>query len=282
MQEDKEKSREFVRAILEPIIQKKINKVEIEGQKILQGLDVDKRGIQMDAYAKVYFDDNGDEITDISIKPKPIIYDIEPNKYPGDEGRRARLYHAIVDSKITKAGIKYNELSDEYVIMITPYDPFGLNRMVYTVKNCCIEEPDMPYEDGNTTIFVYAHGKKDIPSQELANMLKYVVESSEENAQRANLDNVHHMLEEIKSDKKLEEAYMQSWEIEGYFTELGRKEGLEAGRREGVELGENKATNRIAISMLRENKSVDEISRLTGLTVAEVGNLADSIGLNLV
>ena len=36
LQEDKEQAKEFARLILEPIIKKKIGKLEIEGQKIIQ------------------------------------------------------------------------------------------------------------------------------------------------------------------------------------------------------------------------------------------------------
>lgn len=277
MQEDQEKSKEFVRSILEPIIQKKINKVEISGQKVIQGLDVGKRGIQMDAFVKVYRDSTGEEVTDVEIQPKPVIYDIEPNKYPGDDARRARLYHALVDSKVTKSGVKYSELSDVYVILITPYDPFGLNRMVYTVKNRCVEEPSMEYEDGNTTIFLYAYGTKEIPSQKLADVLKYIVESSEENAKKANLNNIHSMLEELKSNSKLEEAYMQSWEIEGYFTELGIQQGIQ----QGLQQGKCDAKDEIAINMIKANKSYDEIAEFTGLSVERINQLANKAGVVL-
>ena len=60
------------------------------------------------------------------------------------------------------------------------YDPFGYDRMLYTVKRCCVEEPDMPYEDGDYAFFLYAYGTKDITSQELKDMLLFLVDSSEE------------------------------------------------------------------------------------------------------
>lgn len=269
MQEDKEKSEEFVRAILEPIIQKKIGKVKIEGQKVYQGIDTDKRGIQMDAYVKVYQNSNGEEITDVSIQPKPVIYDIEPNKYYGDDARRARLYHAIIDSKTTKSGTKYKDMTDVYVILILPYDPFGLDRMLYTIKNRCLEELDMPYEDGNTTLFLYAYGNKDIPSQKLADMLEYFVESSEENAKRADLDSIHQMIEDIRTNSKLEEAYMQSWEVEGYFTELGIQQGIQRGKKEG----EISATVSFAVNMLEDGKDINEVSKYTGMSIDELKKL---------
>ena len=97
--------------------------------------------------------------------------------------------------------------------------------MLYTVKNRCIEEPNLEYDDGATTLFLYAYGTKDIPSQELANMLKYFVETTKENAEKANMSNIMDMVSFIKDDSRTEAKYMQSWEEKEYYRELGEKEG---------------------------------------------------------
>ena len=34
-------------------------------------------------------------------------------------------------------------LKKVYVIFIMPFDPFGCDRMIYTIKNCCVEEPEL-------------------------------------------------------------------------------------------------------------------------------------------
>jgi len=51
-------------------------------------------------------------------------------------------------------------LPDLYVIMITPYDPFGYDYMMYTVHNKCNEVPELEYPDGLTYIYFYTGGKK--------------------------------------------------------------------------------------------------------------------------
>ena len=38
--------------------------------------------------------------------------------------------------------------------MLLPYDPFGYNRIIYTVKNKCLEEPEMAYDDGVLNLFL--------------------------------------------------------------------------------------------------------------------------------
>jgi hypothetical protein len=56
--------------------------------------------------------------------------------------------------------------------------------------------------------------KKDIPSQELANLLKYMAESTKENGVNQNLEDIQGMMGDIKMDTQKGVRYMQSWEIE--------------------------------------------------------------------
>ena len=39
--------------------------------------------------------------------------------------------------------------------------------MVYTIKNSCIEVPELEYEDGAQTIFLYTRGREGNPPEEL-------------------------------------------------------------------------------------------------------------------
>lgn len=226
MQEDREKAKDFCRIVLEPIIEKKIRRLEIEPQRIMQGLDTDMHGIRMDAYIKV---DNDYEV-DVTVKFDKTIYDLEPSLYDCEsDEKRARFYHSLIDSHIFQSGEGYDKLSEVVVIMIMTYDPFGLGRMRYTVKKHCIEEPDMPYDDGDTTIFLYTRGRKEIPSQELQDMLKFLEDSSSANATNGRLENIHNMIDEIKSNRRIGVRYMHTWDREYHI----RKESREEGRAEG-------------------------------------------------
>ena len=46
-----------------------------------------------------------------------------------------------------------------WVIFITSFDPFSKNRMVYTIRNLCEEDPEMEYDDGARTIFLNVKGE---------------------------------------------------------------------------------------------------------------------------
>ena len=53
----------------------------------------------------------------------------------------------MIDRRSLKAGEHFGKMKKVYVIFICDYDPFGYDRALYTIKNRCLEEPTMPYED---------------------------------------------------------------------------------------------------------------------------------------
>ncbi len=136
-----------------------------------------------------------------------------------------------------KAGERYHALRNVVVIFITTYDPFSLDRMVYTVKNGCIEVPELPYEDGARTIFLYTQGTKGNPPESLRELLHYMEYSSKENAKTENLQKLHEMVTAVKRDGKVGLAYMKSFEIEERIREEGIAEGKAVGLAEGIEKG---------------------------------------------
>ena len=163
------------------------------------------------------------------------IFDVEPDKNNNAKDiaalpKRARFYHDKIDTANLSSGSNYDDLRDVIVIFIMPYDPFGLNRMVYTVKKSCVEVPDMPYDDGDRTIFLYTGGTEGHPTEQLRQLLHYMENSVAENACTKELMELHKMVEAVKQDGEVGLAYMKSFEIE----EKIRREGEERGREEGI------------------------------------------------
>ena len=219
------------RYILECILHRQIGKLTVVPQRFFCGENTETHGIRLD----VYLDEENGE-----------IFDIEPDQNDGKEEivslpRRVRFYHAKIDAGNLTAGDTYGSLRNVIVIFITTYDPFGLNRMVYTIKNCCIEVPELEYEDGAQTIFLYTRGSEGNPPEELKQLLHYMEHSSVENASTENLKKLHRMVTAVKRDGEVGLAYMKSFEREERIRrqgeEEGRKAGLEEGKKEGLEEG---------------------------------------------
>lgn len=225
-----EEGENFCRILLSTILGENIRNVKVIPQKNILGISPDRHGIRMDAYIEVgtEMEENGTEAADAEILPD--IYGIEPNKYlTNSEAKRTRYYHSLIDAKILKSGVNYEKLRNVVIIMIFPYDPFGKDRMIYTFTSMCKEDNTIKYDDGIKTIYLYTKGKKGNPSAELRDMLKYIEDSTKENADNENLRQIHRLVDEVRHDKEVDINYMKSWEWEALFREKGLQEGIAQG-----------------------------------------------------
>ena len=166
---------EFCRILLGTILGRPIRKVRITPQKNILGIDTDRHGIRMDAYIEDISDGNaqsGGGMADAEIIPD--IYDVEPNNRYEKQTlpKRMRYYHGLIDTQLLATEVGYDKLQNVVIIVILPYDPFDKNRMVYTIRNQCVEDGSIPYDDGAKKIFLYTKGTEGNPSQELRDMLK--------------------------------------------------------------------------------------------------------------
>jgi len=218
---------EFCRILLSVILGKEIRKVKVFAQKSILGRDTDRHGIRMDAYVENVSKEEilGDrEVLDAEVIQD--IFDIEPDKVEEKEilPRKIRYYHGLVDTKLLEIGTSYKKLPNVYIIMILPYDPLGRDRMMYTIKNLCIEDDTIEYEDGAVKIFLYTKGTQGKPSQNLIDMLKYIQQSTEENVVNQDIETIHTMVQHIKQKKEVGIGYMKAWEWEEYIREDAARE----------------------------------------------------------
>ena len=91
---------------------------------------------------------------------------------------RIRYNGSMMDAQMLDKGILYSKLSDSYVIMICPFDLFGLGRHIYTFKYMCVEAPSLELGDGTTKIVLNASGTLDDIDQRLRVFLDYVAGKS--------------------------------------------------------------------------------------------------------
>ncbi len=106
----------------------------------------------------------------------------------------------------------------------------GLNRMVYTIQNGCAEVPEMPYDDGARTLFLYTQGTEGNPPEELRQLLHYMEHTTMKNAQNKSLRDIQHMVDEIKSNGEVSLKYMKIFEREEMLINEGFERGQEKER----------------------------------------------------
>lgn len=99
-----------------------------------------------------------------------------------------------------------------------PYDPFGMDFMLYSVKNIVEESTEIDYNDGVRKLFLYTRGKKG-GTEALRNLLTYLENSLEENAVDEKLKRLHTNVERLKCSKEVGMKYMQMQEVIKYKVE---------------------------------------------------------------
>lgn len=261
---------EFSRELLKIIFQREFGKLTVISQKIYHGADTDKHGARLDVYLE-------EELPNDNMVTKATVYDIEPDnndakKYISALPKRVRFYHAKIDGKSLKAGEDYHALKNVIIVMITPYDPFQLDRMIYTIKNTCVEEPNMPYEDGAKTLFLYTKGTKGNPSEALQQLLQYMEHTQEAYAVNDELKKIQKLVDIVKQDEEVSLEYMKIFEREAMLIDQGRD--LE---RENTRRAEQKAEEAEQKAEEAEQRAKNAEQRIKAQAIIELLQECDTV-----
>lgn len=218
-----EMGEKFTRKILKLLFNKEFRNLKVIAQKSYGGLNTDLRGARLDVYVE------SDDSAEIDASEGVSIYDLEPDKndkakYIAAFPQRIRFYHAIIDSRSLKSGEDFGKLKRVYVIFICNYDPFGYDRVKYTIRNMCVEEPEMPYDDGAQTTVLYTKGTKgDDISEELRQFLNYMENTTQTNAVNDTLKDIQKMVDIVKRDGEVSLSYMKGFERDTIMYEKGQE-----------------------------------------------------------
>lgn len=218
-----EMGEKFTRKILKLLFNKEFRNLKVIAQKSYGGLNTDLRGARLDVYVE------SDDSAEIDATEDASIYDLEPDKndkakYVAAFPQRIRFYHAIIDSRSLKSGEDFGKLKRVYVIFICNYDPFGYDRVKYTIRNMCVEEPEMPYDDGAQTTILYTKGTKDDNIfEELRQFLNYMENTTQTNAVNDTLKDIQKMVDIVKRDGEVSLSYMKGFERDTIMYEKGQE-----------------------------------------------------------
>lgn len=263
----------FGRKLVEIILHRSPKRVHVVAQRTYSGSNPQMHGARLD----VYLEESPDPGEDA-----PWSYDIEPEKDSKPLSvrslpKRVRFYHAKIDAKGLKAGEGYHKLNNVAIILIMPFDPFGRDRMVYTIRNTCVEEPEMPYDDGAFTMFLYTRGQKGIPSVELQQFLTYFEQTTADNACNEDLAELHEMVTRVRTDEEVELEYMKIFEREEMIREEGREEGLAQGISQGQTEGSMLRLIQLIMKKAAKGKPLDLIAEELEEDTAAIAPLYDLV-----
>ena len=251
------------RRLLERLLHVSIEKIEILGEKSL-GIDSESKGIRLDVY----------------VKDEERVFDVEMQvKNTGELPERSRYYQGVMDVDMLKSGEPYRALKETHIIFICMKDIFGQGLAHYTFENTCIEKPCIKLNDRSHKHFFAAENYDKIKGdRELKAFLKMLVTGKTEDTYTQELEAY---TAETKQSVQVRRQYMD-WERElNYEKESGYSIGYDSGYDSGYGTGydsglHNKALE-AAANFLKESVSPEVIARCTGLSLAEVEEIKNSM-----
>jgi multidrug efflux pump subunit AcrA (membrane-fusion protein) len=132
--------------------------------------------------------------------------------------------------------------------------------MIYTIRNQCVENPELPYDDGARTIFLYTKGKKGRDNETLSQLLDYMENTTRENAVSEELEAIQEMVDVVKEDAEVTVAYMKGFERDQMFLEEGKKQERENTLKEKQRADEEQ--KRADMEQQRADAAAEEIAKL--------------------
>ena len=136
--------------------------------------------------------------------------------------------------------------------------------MIYTIRNRCIEVPDLEYDDGATTLFLNVTGKSAEVSQDLKELLAYMRDTTHARAVNPGLKEIQEGIDQIKTEPSVREAYMTLGDYIRAEREEAAAEAVEEAmaeaekakvRAEKAEINANKAEARANEAEVRANEA---------------------------
>lgn len=253
---DPEVGEAFCKRLLSVLLRREIGRITVRTQHALQGKDPKLKGIRID----VKVDEFSEEETTKATK----VYAMEPHlKNDLNLPRHNRFYQARIDSRHLESGrTDYSRLPNLYVITILNFDPFGFDRMMYTIENHCVEEERLEYQDGLQFIYFYTGGTEG-GSAEIRTVLRYLQHSSEENVVDDATREIHGYVSRVKVKPEVKQGIMEFGDYIWQITEETRRETTEKVEKETTVRVEKETTERV------EKETAAKIGALTKRLLAD-------------
>ncbi len=236
--------KELCRKCLERILGKNITDISIPDSEKWIGPSIAAKSIRLDIYCE-------DEDT---------MYNIElQNGASPNLPKRSRYYQSLMDIDDLGEGEDYLQLRNSIVIFICTFDPYEMDRHIYTFENRCIQDDTIKLEDGTTKIFLNTKGiMNDVPLP-LKLFLDYIDNGTVTDELTKQINDA---VIDIRKDKRWRKRIMTLDQYAKEQAELKKDDWIAEGVKQGIEQGQALATDRmnILISKLLEANRTDELA----------------------
>ena len=210
---------DIAKGVLERALGIEISRVEVSYEKSIV-YNPEYKGVRLDVYVK---DQQGTH------------FDVEMQVANEEIKKRARYYHSQIDMELLLAGTDYANLPNTYVIFICDFDPLGLGKYKYTMKQIVAEAPSYEYDDGCRTVLLSTKGTNDDEvSESLRNFLKFAgadKEKASDDYQDEFVSKLQKSVEKIRNSREMGASYMKLEELLNDKFKAGKAEGLAEGQK---------------------------------------------------
>lgn len=248
---------ENVKPLLEAVLEKKIAEITyIEKQQdIKDGFEL--HGIRLD----ISLEDS--DKTQYAVEMQTgSAYDLE---------RRIRYYQSSLDRRTLEVSEHYRDLKSSYVIFVCTDDYYKRGLALYRRKSVIEGAEDIVYDDGSHAYILNAQFTQPNINESAQEFLRYI------NAKKNKLSfdvsgneyltRIDRAVEDIKSDDR---------KVERFMTLAAKLEDVRfIALREGEEKGRTEAMVGLVKRLLKQQRSMEDISNICGLDLDEVKKIAE-------
>ncbi|MBQ5998383.1 MAG: Rpn family recombination-promoting nuclease/putative transposase [Treponema sp.] len=285
---------DICKELLELLLEFKIEKLEFYTEHTNQ-VDYDSKGIRMDVYAV-------GETTAFNLE----LQVLDTKELP----ERSRYYQSVIDVDTLKSGEPYKDLKNSFIIFICFEDIFKSGYPVYIFENTCRQDREILLNDGTYKYFFIVPNCDKLESVEQKNFFYFLTQRCvESNFTNRLLHSVKEAKLNIETRKQFMEferqrrydfeagrsdGYNQGYGIgkeEGYASgkqdgyasgkqdgyASGKQDGYASGKQDGYASGKQdgytSGKQELIQNMLNNGMTMDNISKVTGLSIKEIHNI---------
>ncbi|MEL3909227.1 MAG: Rpn family recombination-promoting nuclease/putative transposase [Treponemataceae bacterium] len=186
--------------------------------------------------------------------------------------KRMRYYQCAIDQSSLDKGADYIDLPETFIIFFCTFDHLKKSRPLYTIKPICEETAEV-FNDGTTKLIVNTKASEKA-EPELRALLQYM------NGMPATSEFTKKLDEKVKAIKQNETRRKEYMNITAFEMDarrdgitIGLLEGRKEGLVEGLNQGKLEKARETARNLLEIGLSVEQISKVTGLSESEIDEL---------
>jgi len=184
--------------------------------------------------------------------------------------KRMRYYQAAIDIAFLDKGTHYKALNDSYIIFVCLFDAIGKGKPLYTFENICLEDRQIPLQDGTKKVIINAEAFRKAENKELRSFLEYVKTGTVNTEYTGRIET---MIQAVKHNEQARKEYrfMSGFEMDA--REEGIQQGIQQGKSLGLAEGSRQAKLETARILKHLGDSVKKIMQATGLTQEEMESI---------